>query len=181
MNSASGEALSSTYGSVPVTASSSSGSTHVSAAADHQPVHPLPSPVDTSGLVRAIPDDVEDPDLGAARQQKLRFSDDWYTPEWVRGESAKKEGFCDLCQPGKWLQLKNSAFWYHRQYTHGISSVSGQPFANPVSFRPAGNEGSTEALCHQCNEWVMYTSRKQNAAEDSAARIPTNWFKVCLG
>lgn len=25
----------------------------------------------------------------------------------------------------------------------------------------------------------MYTSRKQNAAEDPAARIPTNWFKVC--
>lgn len=70
-------------------------------------------------------------------------------------------------------------FRYHRQYTHGISSVSGNPFSNPVSFRQSQTDASTEALCHQCNEWVIYTSRKQNAAEDPAARIPTNWFKVC--
>lgn len=100
-----------TFGSVPVTASSSSGSTYVTAAPNNQPAHPVPLPVDTSGLVRAVPDVSEDADLGLPRRQNLRFSDDWYTPEWVRGESAKKEGFCDLCQPGKWLQLKNSAFW----------------------------------------------------------------------
>lgn len=67
---------------------------------------------------------------------------------------------------------------YHRQYTHGISSVSGQPFTTAVSFRQAENDGSTEALCHQCNEWVVYTSRKQNAAEEPGLRVPTNWFKV---
>lgn len=46
-----------------------------------------------------------------ARQQKLRFDQDLYTPLWVRGNAASKEGFCDMCDPGKWLQLKNSAFW----------------------------------------------------------------------
>jgi len=74
-------------------------------------VHPVPPPPDTSQLVRVVPFDEDDPDLGRPRRQKLRFASDWYTPEWVRGDAAKKEGFCDLCQPGKWLQLKNSAFW----------------------------------------------------------------------
>lgn len=67
---------------------------------------------------------------------------------------------------------------YHRQYTHGISSVSEQPFSTPVTFRQAENDASTEALCHQCNEWVMYTSKKQNSTEEPSLRIPTNWFKV---
>lgn len=57
-------------------------------------------------LGRKISDEDEMP-----RKQKLRFEADYYTPLWVRGSSTGKEGFCDLCDPGKWLQLKNSAFW----------------------------------------------------------------------
>ena len=46
------------------------------------------------------------------REQRLKFPDDMYTPKWVRYQGAAKEGLCDLCEgPGKWLQLKNSAFW----------------------------------------------------------------------
>lgn len=45
------------------------------------------------------------------RKQQLKSSRDIYTPLWVRGSGQHKEGFCDLCTPGKWLQLKNSAFW----------------------------------------------------------------------
>ncbi|KAJ3159335.1 hypothetical protein HK101_001100 [Irineochytrium annulatum] len=46
------------------------------------------------------------------RKQKVRFDGDLYTPTWVRFEGQRKEGFCDLCpKPGRWLQLKNSAFW----------------------------------------------------------------------
>ncbi|KAJ1657436.1 hypothetical protein GGF38_004404, partial [Coemansia sp. RSA 25] len=66
------------------------------------------------------------------RRQKVRFSDDMYTPMWVRNNGQQKEGFCDTCAPGKWLQLKNSAFWYHKQFFHGISSVSGRPFIRPL-------------------------------------------------
>lgn len=46
-----------------------------------------------------------------ARKQKLRYEGDQYTPQWVRNVGQAKEGFCDTCVPGKWLQLKNSAFW----------------------------------------------------------------------
>ena len=47
------------------------------------------------------------------REQRLKFPGDMYTPKWVRYQKSAKEGLCDLCEgPGKWLQLKNSAFWY---------------------------------------------------------------------
>lgn len=45
------------------------------------------------------------------RRQKLRYEGDHYTPKWVRYTGHLKEGYCDSCHPGKWLQLKNSAYW----------------------------------------------------------------------
>jgi hypothetical protein len=93
-----------------VPSSSTSGSASQTPA-ESQPAHPAPPVPSTAHLVRTLPSDEDDPELGKPRRQKLRFAGDFYTPEWVRGEAAKKEGFCDLCQPGKWLQLKNSAFW----------------------------------------------------------------------
>lgn len=45
------------------------------------------------------------------RRQKLRYEGDHYTPKWVRYTGHLKEGYCDSCNPGKWLQLKNSAYW----------------------------------------------------------------------
>jgi hypothetical protein len=54
---------------------------------------------------------IEENDEAQPRKQVLKFTNDQYTPTWVRFSGAKKEGLCDLCTPGKWLQLKNSAFW----------------------------------------------------------------------
>lgn len=97
------------------------------------------------------------------RRQKLRFEGDEYTPKWVRYVGQSKEGYCDTCQPGKWLQLKNSAFWYHKQFFHGISSVSGKPFANPLEQR-AGDHDIIEGLCHQCKEFVpICNSKRKNS------------------
>lgn len=45
------------------------------------------------------------------RRQKPRYDGDDYTPKWVRYTGQLKEGYCDSCKPGKWLQLKNSAYW----------------------------------------------------------------------
>lgn len=45
------------------------------------------------------------------RRQKLRYEGDYYTPKWVRYTGHLKQGYCDSCVPGKWLQLKNSAYW----------------------------------------------------------------------
>lgn len=45
------------------------------------------------------------------REQKTRFADDVYTPKWIRGKGANKEGYCSICPTGQWLRLKTSAFW----------------------------------------------------------------------
>jgi hypothetical protein len=92
-------------------------------------------------------------ELAIPRRQKLRFTGDQYTPKWVRYTAEAKEGYCDTCQSGKWLQLKNSKFWYHKQFFHGISSVSGKPFESPLEQREGKNE-HIEGLCHQCKEYV---------------------------
>jgi hypothetical protein len=52
-----------------------------------------------------------DNDTDAPRMQTKRFDNDLYTPQWVRFAGSKKEGLCELCDGGRWLQLKNSAFW----------------------------------------------------------------------
>ncbi|KAI9489457.1 hypothetical protein BDB00DRAFT_842993 [Zychaea mexicana] len=94
------------------------------------------------------------------RRQKMRFDDDQYTPRWVRYNGQAKEGLCDTCTPGKWLQLKNSAFWYHKQFFHGISSVSGRPFIQPVETRWV-DQDLVEGLCHQCGQWVAVSNVKR--------------------
>ncbi|KAI9319713.1 hypothetical protein BX666DRAFT_1915476 [Dichotomocladium elegans] len=94
------------------------------------------------------------------RRQKLRYPGDKYTPKWVRYNGQAKEGLCDTCQPGKWLQLKNSAFWYHKQFFHGISSVSGQEFMQPLETRWI-DQDLVEGLCHQCCQWVSVSNVKR--------------------
>ncbi|ORX63148.1 hypothetical protein DM01DRAFT_1403515 [Hesseltinella vesiculosa] len=94
------------------------------------------------------------------RRQKLRFEGDMYTPKWVRFNGQSKEGLCDTCQPGRWLQLKNSAYWYHKQFYHGISSVSGAEFVQPMETRWV-DQDLVEGLCHQCHQWVAVSNVKR--------------------
>ncbi|KAH8548129.1 hypothetical protein BGW37DRAFT_508358 [Umbelopsis sp. PMI_123] len=94
------------------------------------------------------------------RQQKLRYTGDQYTPKWVRYNGQAKEGLCDTCSPGKWLQLKNSAYWYHKQFFHGISSVSGKQFTGPIETRWV-DQDVKEGLCHQCHQWVPVSNVKR--------------------
>ena len=115
-----------------------------------------------------------DPDL-IPHEQELRFEGDLYTPRWVRGHGNKREGWCGICKPGRWLVLKNSAFWYDKSFTHGISAATGSPFAEPGETRRMdGNPDVWEGLCGSCNEWVALVSSKKKG---------TTWFrhayKVC--
>lgn len=96
--------------------------------------------------VKSLPSSQED---CIPRQQQPRFKDDQYSPKWVRYSGQLKEGYCDTCPEGRWLQLKNSAYWYHKQFYHGISSVTGRPFAEPLEQR-VGPDGVLQGLCHQC-------------------------------
>ncbi|KAJ1850489.1 hypothetical protein LPJ73_003429 [Coemansia sp. RSA 2703] len=107
-----------------------------------------------------FPPSDDDSDVMRPRRQKLRFAGDLYTPMWVRNNGQQKEGFCDTCASGKWLQLKNSAFWYHKQFAHGISSVSGRPFVRPLQVRHYDAD-ILEGLCHQCQVWVPIANSKR--------------------
>lgn len=112
-------------------------------------------------------------------QQDLRCDEDLYTPIWCRGQNDKKEGFCDMCEGGAWLRLKNSAFWYHKQYHHGVSSTTGHYFYPPREIKrglSSANRQQVLGLCHECNEWVGYatipgSSRQatQSQASDQAS------------
>jgi hypothetical protein len=141
------------------------------------------------------------------RRQGLRFEGDLYTPKIVRSEKNKKEGFCDLCPaPGKWLQLKNSAFWYHKIFVHGVSTT-GIYFDSPVQFRIIWNclrmeteaDGcmvklAVEGLCGHCYSYVHLSNNRNKTfydclhykaadiliAESSAALISQNDEEIRL-
>jgi Domain of unknown function (DUF4451) len=115
-----------------------------------------------------------DPDL-VPHEQDLRFTGDLYTPRWVRGHGNKREGWCGLCKPGRWLVLKNSAFWYDKSFTHGVSAATGAAFQGPQDTRRTeGNLDVWEGLCGSCGEWIALVSSKKKG---------TTWFrhayKVC--
>ncbi|KAJ3504487.1 hypothetical protein NM208_g16328 [Fusarium decemcellulare] len=109
-----------------------------------------------------------DPDL-IPREQELRFEGDLYTPRWVRGHGNKREGWCGICKPGRWLVLKNSAFWYDKSFSHGISAATGSSFQEPQQKRRMdGNPDVWEGLCGSCNEWIALVSSKKKG---------TTWFR----
>jgi hypothetical protein len=117
----------------------------------------------------------EDPEM-IPHEQELRFEGDLYTPRWVRGNGNKREGWCGLCKPGRWLVLKNSAFWYDKSFSHGVSAATGAAFSAPEeSRRMDGNPDVWEGLCGSCHEYVPLVSSKKKG---------TTWFrhayKVCF-
>ncbi|MCJ1478257.1 hypothetical protein MMC13_006934 [Lambiella insularis] len=110
----------------------------------------------------------EDPEL-EPRSQELRFDGDLYTPKYVRGHGNKREGWCGICKPGRWLVLKNSAFWYDKSFTHGISAATGLPFEGPKETRRmSGNPDVWEGLCGSCGDWIALISSKKKG---------TTWFR----
>lgn len=109
-----------------------------------------------------------DPDM-VPREQDLRFDGDLYTPRWVRGHGNKREGWCGICKPGRWLVLKNSAYWYDKSFSHGISAATGAPFQEPLDTRRMdGNPDVWEGLCSGCNDWIALVSNKKKG---------TTWFR----
>ncbi|KAL6870066.1 hypothetical protein ACO1O0_001401 [Amphichorda felina] len=109
-----------------------------------------------------------DPEM-TPREQDLRFEGDLYTPRWVRGHGHKREGWCGICKPGRWLVLKNSAYWYDKSFSHGISAATGAPFQEPLDTRRMdGNPDVWEGLCGSCNDWIALVSSKKKG---------TTWFR----
>ena len=110
----------------------------------------------------------EDPEM-TPHEQEVRFEGDLYTPRFVRGHGNKREGWCGICKPGRWLVLKNSAYWYDKSFSHGVSAASGQAFESPRETRRMdGNADVWEGLCGSCHEWIALVSSKKKG---------TTWFR----
>ncbi|KAL8938047.1 MAG: hypothetical protein Q9216_004099 [Gyalolechia sp. 2 TL-2023] len=115
------------------------------------------------------PEDFDCEESMMPRAQDLRFEGDMYTPRYVRGHGNKREGWCGTCKPGRWLVLKNSAFWYDKSFSHGISAATGSPFEGPrETRRMKGNPDVWEGLCGSCSEWIALISSKKKG---------TTWFR----
>ena len=106
-------------------------------------------------------------DLIGVIQQDAMNADDLYTPRYTRFSGAQKEGYCDLCSPGKWLKMKNSTFWYHKQFFHGISHKTCTWFDSPSETRM--NKDVPEGKCHKCVEWIPLLKQKRKNGN-------INWF-----
>ena len=65
--------------------------------------------------------------------------------------------------------LKNSAFWYDKSFTHGVSAATGAAFQGPQETRRTeGNLDVWEGLCGSCGEWIALVSSKKKG---------TTWFR----
>lgn len=95
------------------------------------------------------------PPSPSIRSQDLRFPGDLYTPTFIRKYGPKREAWCGLCQPGRWLVLKNSAFWYDRSFTY-------VPFPC-ITFRAATHAFQTTSLSGHLLRVILYPrGRKLN-------------------
>lgn len=94
--------------------------------------------------------------LEACPQRKSkRCSDDLYTPRWVRNAGPSREGWCGWC--GTWFTLRDSAYWYHMHYSHGISQANnGKRLPAPAGFRAFGvvQPVEWEVKCGKCARWL---------------------------
>lgn len=98
--------------------------------------------------------------------QDPRFPNDLYTPRYTRYQGPLREGWCGFCRPGRWLVLKNSAFWYDKCFGHGICATTGATFASPRETRAAreknGNVERWEGQCGDCEEWIVFAGGKRS-------------------
>lgn len=105
------------------------------------------------------PEDMSTGDLDwVPREQPLRFEGDIYTPKWIRGYADGSEGWCGLCKPGPWVLLRDSAYWYDKIFTHGISALEGlkgNTFQEPLGMRRMDEDLNVwEGLCRNCDGWI---------------------------
>lgn len=104
------------------------------------------------------------------RKQSARFEQDLYTPAWIRGHGNGRSGWCGYCT--SWHTLKDSAYWYHMHFAHGVSCATGARLPGPCRFRAimgaARGVGDWEALCGECGRWVLVVAGEKGK---------TAWFR----
>lgn len=90
-----------------------------------------------------------------------------YRPAETRGSGTAREGMCAIC--GKWYRLKTSNYWYHMNFTHGITSQGGA-YPRPKVFLC---KRGTCAVCPLCGAEILLGSGNRRAC-----RL-FNWYRHC--
>jgi hypothetical protein len=90
-----------------------------------------------------------------------RFEGDLYTPKWQRGEGEDREALCPFCAPAFWLKTKQSAYWYHMNYHHGINAKTGRPYEAPQDYQleKVGAIAKLSGKCGRCDDWVAICNK----------------------
>lgn len=112
--------------------------------------------------------------------RQRRFAEDSYSPLMVRGRGAGREGCCPLCNDCQvWLKIKQSAYWYHMNFFHGICAATGRPYPPPAEIKRQAIQGKPESVrvygsCADCQEWILLANELSKHEES----IPMNaWYK----
>lgn len=115
--------------------------------------------------------------------RQRRSDSDYYSPSWIKGRGVDREGLCPLCDPSVWFKIKQSAYWYHLNFYHGISATTGKPYNHPISYKFANTDSGAsrvEGHCGQCLQWIFLSSDfmgnpNSESVEDSLSF--TTWYK----
>ncbi|KAH0344741.1 hypothetical protein KCU81_g4636, partial [Aureobasidium melanogenum] len=119
-------------------------------------------------LLDPPPEDMNPGDKTMVPQRRnLKDPNHLYMPRWIRGDGKQREGWCGACRPGKWLSLKRSTYWYHKNFCHGIT-VMGTPFPRPTHTRALADDKGWEGYCGSCNRWIVLNGGKKSH---------TSWFR----
>lgn len=125
----------------------------------------------------------------AIKRQEIRSAHDLYTPRLVRGSGANREGLCEFCTPGVWLKIKQSAYWYHLNFIHGVSATTGRPYPPPAKMRVelcrnkdlANKEKDVvqqvEGQCATCNRWVVIAHVNADEEVDQQKILNSVWWR----
>nr|OQO20907.1 hypothetical protein B0A51_13081 [Rachicladosporium sp. CCFEE 5018] len=98
--------------------------------------------------------------------QSPRSPSDLYTPSYTRGTGSIRAGWCSPCQ--SWHTLRDSAYWYHMHFVHGISCATRQRLPSPVDHRDLRGDGDWEGKCGGCDRWVAIAKGEKGR---------TAWFR----
>ena len=119
--------------------------------------------------------------------RERRSSDDCYSPVWIRGRGVDREGLCPLCDPPHWFKIKQSAYWYHMNFYHGISAATGKPYKRPINYRLTANgissalasSNKVEGHCGNCLQWILLaTEFKGSDQSDLEENVSFSaWYK----
>lgn len=95
-------------------------------------------------------------------EEETRFSGDLYWPRWLRGPyNGVQEGWCGMCQPGRWLSL-DGQFQDDKDFNHGISGCTGKPYDKPKMVGlTKGLPNVWWGLCSICDEWIELVGSKE--------------------